>query len=88
MGCELAARLGPPIALACHIRPDQTVAPAGRYRELFTAVGDQPYVMVAVETVVADTQKEAEHLARPIDVLRCPLETSSGLLSRDPGSRA
>jgi luciferase family oxidoreductase group 1 len=80
---ELAARLGLPIALAHHIRPDQTVATAARYRELFTPSrwADQPYIMVAVETVVADTQMEAERLARPIDVLRSTMETSSGLLS-------
>jgi luciferase family oxidoreductase group 1 len=80
---ELAARLGLPIALAHHIRPDQTVATAARYRKLFTPSrwADQPYVMVTVETVVADTQKEAERLARPFDVLRSTMETLSGLLS-------
>ena len=69
---ELAARLGLPIALAHHIRPDQSVATAARYRELFTSSRwtDRPYVMVAVETVVADTQEEAARLARPTDIAR------------------
>ncbi|MEV0263884.1 MsnO8 family LLM class oxidoreductase [Streptomyces sp. NPDC050617] len=79
---ELAARLGLPIALAHHIRPDRTITTAARYRELFTPSrwADQPYVMVAVETVVADTEAEAARLARPTDVARSK-QTSSALLS-------
>jgi luciferase family oxidoreductase group 1 len=79
---ELAARLGLPIALAHHIRPDQTVAAAARYRELFTPSrwADQPYVMVAVETVVADTEQEAERLARPVDIAKAA-QNSDALLS-------
>lgn len=69
---ELAARLGLPIALAHHIRPDASVATAERYRERFTPSrwADWPYVMVAVETVVADTDEEAARLARPIELAR------------------
>ncbi|MQY40891.1 hypothetical protein SRB17_89240 [Streptomyces sp. RB17] len=69
---ELAAGLGLPIALAHHIRPDQSVATVERYRERFTPSrwADRPYVMVAVETVVADTDEEAARLARPADVAR------------------
>ncbi|MGC0417854.1 LLM class flavin-dependent oxidoreductase [Embleya sp. AB8] len=79
---ELAARLGLPIALAHHIRPDRTIATAARYRELFTPSrwADRPYVMVAVETVVADTEAEAARLARPTDVARSR-QTPSALLS-------
>ncbi|MFL0026005.1 MsnO8 family LLM class oxidoreductase [Streptomyces sp. NBUL23] len=79
---ELAAGLGLPIALAHHIRPDQSVATAERYRELFTPSrwADRPYVMAAVETVVADTDEEAARLARPTDVARAKL-SSAALLS-------
>ncbi|MEV5809709.1 MsnO8 family LLM class oxidoreductase [Streptomyces parvulus] len=81
---ELAARLGLPIVLAHHIRPDQSVATAERYRERFTPSrwADRPYVMTTVETVVADTDEEAARLARPIDVKRA-MPTSSALLSPD-----
>jgi luciferase family oxidoreductase group 1 len=69
---ELAARLGLPIALAHHIRPDQTVATAERYRQAFTPSrwAGRPYVMVAVECVAADTEEEAAWLARPTDIAR------------------
>ncbi|GAB7039551.1 MULTISPECIES: MsnO8 family LLM class oxidoreductase [Catenuloplanes] len=71
-GAELAARLGVPIALAHQIRPENTVAAARRYRELFTPSrwADRPYVMVAVETIVAETEEEAAFLAHPIDLMR------------------
>ncbi|MDP9793595.1 luciferase family oxidoreductase group 1 [Catenuloplanes nepalensis] len=71
-GAELAARLGVPVAFAHHIRPENTVAAARRYRELFTPSrwSDRPYVMVAVETVVAETAEEAAYLAHPIDLMR------------------
>ncbi|KOG91510.1 monooxygenase, partial [Streptomyces varsoviensis] len=70
-----------PIALAHHIRPEATITTAARYRELFTPSrwADQPYVMVAIETVVADTEAEAARLARPTDVARSQ-QTSSALL--------
>ncbi|MFE7116390.1 MsnO8 family LLM class oxidoreductase [Streptomyces sp. NPDC057654] len=79
---ELAARLGLPIALAHHIRPDRSAATAERYRELFTPSrwAERPYVMAAVETVVADTDEEAARLARPTDVARAK-QTSAALLS-------
>jgi luciferase family oxidoreductase group 1 len=69
---ELAARLGLPIALAHHIRPDQSAAAASRYRETFVPSrwSDRPYVMVAIETVVADSEDEAAWLARPTDLAR------------------
>ncbi|WP_033343231.1 LLM class flavin-dependent oxidoreductase [Catenuloplanes japonicus] len=71
-GAELAARLGLPIALAHHIRPDNTVAAAARYRELFTPSrwADRPYVMICVETIVADTDEEAARLGRAMDVAK------------------
>ncbi|MFE2337898.1 MsnO8 family LLM class oxidoreductase [Streptomyces coelicoflavus] len=81
---ELAGRLGLPIALAHHIRPDQSVATTERYRERFTPSrwADRPYVMAAVETIVADTDEEAARLARPTDLARAR-PTSSALLSPD-----
>jgi len=81
-GAEPAARLGLPIALAHHIRPDQSIATAERYREHFTPSrwADRPYAMAAVETLVADTDEEAARLARPTDVTRSK-PSSAALLS-------
>jgi luciferase family oxidoreductase group 1 len=86
---ELAARLGVPIALAHHIRPSQSAATAQRYRELFTPSrwADRPYVMVAVEAVVADTEEEAARLARPTDVARSRQQSGS-LLSPEEAATA
>ncbi|WP_033343288.1 MsnO8 family LLM class oxidoreductase [Catenuloplanes japonicus] len=69
---ELAGRLGLPIVLAHHIRPDRSAETAARYREVFTASrwADRPYVMVAVEAVVADSAEAAAWLARPTDLAR------------------
>ncbi|GAB7046089.1 hypothetical protein [Catenuloplanes indicus] len=61
-----------PVAFAHHIRPENTVAAARRYRELFTPSrwSDRPYVMVAIETIVAESEEEAAFLAHPIDLVR------------------
>ncbi|WP_051799333.1 MsnO8 family LLM class oxidoreductase [Catenuloplanes japonicus] len=77
---ELAARLGLPVVLGHQIRPDNTVASARRYRELFTPsrFSDRPYIMVALEAIVADTDEEAARLARPIDMAKI------GLFSGEP----
>lgn len=66
-GGELAAELGLPLAFAHHIRPDNTAAALGRYRERFQASrwSERPRVLVSVETVCAETDAEVERLGRP-----------------------
>src|SRR6266536_3923039 len=66
-GAELAAELGLPVAFAHHIRPMNTLESLARYREKFrpSAWRSEPFVILAVETVCADTDEEAEFAAGP-----------------------
>ncbi|GLY28181.1 MsnO8 family LLM class oxidoreductase [Kineosporia sp. NBRC 101731] len=68
-GARLAAELGLPLAFAHHIRPDHTAAALTVYREEFTASRwrQEPYVMLCVETLVAETDERAAELAVPVD---------------------
>ncbi|MDC2960694.1 LLM class flavin-dependent oxidoreductase [Streptomyces gilvifuscus] len=74
-GAALAAELGLPIAFAHHIRPDNTSAALGHYREHFTPSRwcARPRVLVCVETVCAGTDEEAARLAGPMDVVKAGL---------------
>jgi luciferase family oxidoreductase group 1 len=58
---QLAAALGLPFAFASHFAPDELQRALDLYRRLFTASDqlDRPYVMVAANVVVADTDAEA-----------------------------
>jgi luciferase family oxidoreductase group 1 len=71
-GCDLAAELGLPIAFAHHIRPDNTVDAIARYRDEFqpSRWRAEPYVIVCVETLCAETDTEAARIHRPFDVLK------------------
>lgn len=66
-GARLAARLGLPLVVAHHIRPDLTEQTVAGYRTGFQPSPrlDRPYVMVAVTAICADTGERAEFLARP-----------------------
>ncbi|MFI6866553.1 LLM class flavin-dependent oxidoreductase [Nocardia sp. NPDC050406] len=79
-GAELAAEFGLPVAFAHHIRPENTVAAAERYRGAFRPGrwSDTPYVIVAVETLCAPTDAAAATLARPGDVLKAYLLSGRG----------
>ncbi|GAA3532393.1 LLM class flavin-dependent oxidoreductase [Amycolatopsis ultiminotia] len=79
-GAEIAAERGLPIAFAHHIRPDNTAASLARYRERFrpSKWRAEPYVLLAVETVCADSDDEAHYLAGPSNVLKEDLLTSGG----------
>jgi luciferase family oxidoreductase group 1 len=70
-GGRLAGELGLPIALAHHIRPDNTFAALSAYREAFrpSPWRTEPYVLVCVNTICADTDERADELARPSNVL-------------------
>lgn len=74
-GAALAARLGLPIALAHHIRPDNTLAAVERYRADFTPSRwcERPRVLVCVEAVCAETEEEAAWRAGPMDVVKAGL---------------
>ncbi len=74
-GAALAAGLGLPIAVAHHIRPDNTHAVLERYRAAFTPSRwcEQPRVLVCVETVCAETEEEAAWRIGPMDVIKAGL---------------
>ncbi|MFC5220339.1 LLM class flavin-dependent oxidoreductase [Streptomyces coerulescens] len=79
-GAALAADLGLPVAIAHHIRPDNTAAAIGEYRARFQpsrwCAG--PRVLVCVETVCAPTQQDAEWLAGPMNVVKAGLLQGRG----------
>ena len=74
-GAALAAQLGLPIALAHHIRPDNTLGALDRYRAEFTPSPwcAEPRVLVCVETVCAETEDEVAWLAGPMSVIKSGL---------------
>lgn len=63
-GAELAATLGLPYAFASHFAPDDLFAALDVYRSRFKPSKqlDQPYAMVGVNVVAADTDEEARRL--------------------------
>ncbi|MFF3677716.1 LLM class flavin-dependent oxidoreductase [Streptomyces sp. NPDC002120] len=74
-GAALAADLGLPVAIAHHIRPDNTRAVLECYRAKFTPSRwcEQPRVLLCVETVCAETDEEAAWRARPMEVVKAGL---------------
>ncbi|TLS46661.1 LLM class flavin-dependent oxidoreductase [Streptomyces montanus] len=74
-GAALAAGLGLPVAVAHHIRPDNTRAVLERYREAFTPSRwcEQPRVLLCVEAVCAETEEEAAWRVGPMDVVKAGL---------------
>jgi len=63
-GAKLAAEIGLPYAFASHFAPDALVAALEIYRRQFKPSKqlDQPYAMVGVNVVAADTDDEARRL--------------------------
>ena len=63
-GAELAASLGLPYAFASHFAPDALLSALDIYRQKFKPSKqlDQPYAMVGVNVVAADTDEEARYL--------------------------
>ncbi|MEO2267581.1 LLM class flavin-dependent oxidoreductase [Pseudoalteromonas sp. YIC-656] len=64
-GALLAAKKGLPFAFASHFAPDYMMKAVELYRENFvpSAQLQQPYVMIAVNAIAADTDAEAQYLA-------------------------
>lgn len=62
---RLAAELGLPFAFAGHFSPTYTVPAMNLYRNSFkpSAMLSEPYAMVAVNVVAADTDEEAAYLS-------------------------
>jgi len=63
-GAQLAASLGLPYAFASHFAPDALLVALELYRQQFKPSKqlDQPYAMVGVNVVAADTDEEARRL--------------------------
>src|SRR5689334_8351579 len=64
-GAQVAAALGLPFAFASHFAPQMLHEAIGIYRERFTPSehSQQPFVMLGVNVVAADTDDEARFLA-------------------------
>lgn len=65
-GAEVAARFGLPFAGAYHINPDQALVALDTYRDTFQPSDSlqEPYTMVSVNVVCAETDTAAARLAR------------------------
>lgn len=65
---QVAGALGLPFAFAHHFSAKNTMPALDLYRQSFqpSAVLDEPYALIGVQTVAADSDAEALHLARPI----------------------
>lgn len=74
-GAALAAELGLPVAVAHHIRPDNTLAVLEHYRSAFSPSRwcERPRVLLCVETVCAETEEEAVRRAGPMNVVKAGL---------------
>lgn len=62
---QLAAQLGLPFAFASHFAPDFLLQALELYRGYFRPSGElaNPYAMIGVNVICAETDEEAEHLA-------------------------
>jgi len=62
---QLAGRLGLPFSFASHFAPDYLLPALELYRSNFRPSGalDQPYAMIGVSVIAAETEREAKRLA-------------------------
>ncbi|MFF5703779.1 LLM class flavin-dependent oxidoreductase [Streptomyces sp. NPDC012794] len=74
-GAALAGKLGLPVAVAHHIRPENTRAVLDHYRTAFTPSRwcARPRVLLCVETVCAETEEEALWRGGPMNVVKAGL---------------
>ncbi|MFI5782904.1 LLM class flavin-dependent oxidoreductase [Nocardia sp. NPDC051570] len=75
-GARLAGELGLPLAIAHHLRPHNTLEALAAYRKAFRPSPwlSEPYVLLCVRTICADTDDRADHLAGPSDIGAVHLE--------------
>ncbi|MCP8970389.1 LLM class flavin-dependent oxidoreductase [Ectobacillus ponti] len=68
---QLAAQLGLPFAFASHFSPESTIPALQLYYRQFrpSEVLSEPYAMVCVNVIAADTDDEAAHLATSLQQL-------------------
>lgn len=73
---RMAARLGLAFAFAHHINPGPAVEALRLYREAFqpSQYLQEPMALLATSVIVAETDKRADELARPMDLTRLFLE--------------
>ena len=85
-GAMLAAELGLPYAFASHFAPDQLGPALQLYRTRFkpSAQLDRPYVMVGVNVIAADTDREARRLATTQQMSFADLFRGARGLSKPP----
>ena len=76
-GAQLAAMLGLPYAFASHFAPQMMVEAIKLYRERFQPSEqlDRPYVMLGFNSIVADSDQEAELLATSVQQAFVSLRT-------------
>ncbi|SFA95992.1 luciferase family oxidoreductase, group 1 [Lentibacillus halodurans] len=62
---QLSAQKGLPFSFASHFAPDNTIAALNLYRDNFqpSEVLDEPYAMIGVNIIAADTDEQAKYLA-------------------------
>ena len=65
---QVAGALGLPFAFAHHFSAQNTLPALDLYRQSFqpSSVLDEPYALIGVQAIAADTDEEALHLTRPI----------------------
>jgi luciferase family oxidoreductase group 1 len=63
-GAQLAALLGLPYAFASHFAPDALLDAIEIYRDMFRPSKqlDRPYVMLGINVIAAESDREAQHL--------------------------
>jgi len=83
---QLAGQLGLPYAFASHFAPRFMHEAIRVYRNHFkpSAVLDQPYVMLGVPMVVADTDEQAEYLATSVYQRILALMRGQSLMQKPP----
>jgi luciferase family oxidoreductase group 1 len=84
---EVAGRLGLPFAFAHHFAAQNTEPALELYRDSFqpSALLDEPYCLIGVQAVAADTDEEALDVVRPIALSM--LKLRQGLPGKQPTRR-
>ncbi|MGB8265566.1 MAG: LLM class flavin-dependent oxidoreductase [Candidatus Velthaea sp.] len=85
-GAQLAAAFGLPYAFASHFAPEQLLEALAIYRRQFTpsATLAEPYAMVGVNIIAADTDREAQRLATTQQISGTNLLRGTPGLSQPP----